>query len=171
MSAASERGVQPVSRRARRSRRGFTLVELVIVLSLSALVLGFAGLTFSDFLKRTSARRAAELFAQDLTVARSYAVRSREPVVIRFYESTLWYEVQTQATATEVAVRRFGASGDVSLSAVDLGTAGDSLVFSARGIADLSGAAGSLGTAIFSSGATSYTVSFNSMGASKIEQS
>ena len=171
MRTAGTRVAQSVSRGARRPRRGFTLIELVIVLALSALVLGFAGLTFSGFLKKTSARRAAELFAQDLTVARSYAVRSREPVVIRFYESTLWYEVETQTTATQVALRRFGASGEVRLSAVDLGIPGDSLVFSARGIADLSGAAGSLGTAIFSSGATSYTVSFNSMGASKIEQS
>ena len=140
-------------------------------LTLSSLVLGFASLTFSGFLHRSAARRAAELFAQDLTAARSYAVRSREPVVIRFYESTLWYEVETQVTATTVARRRFGTNADVDLSAVTLDLAGDSLLFSARGVADLSGAGGALGTATFSSGATSYTVSFNGMGASKIEQS
>ena len=149
-------------------RGGFTLLELTIVLVISSLVLGFAGLTFSGYFQRSSARRAAQLFSQDLTAARSYAVRSREPVVIRFDEVDMWYEVETQTTATEVARRRFGASADIDLSAVALDTAGDSLVFDARGVARLSG--GSLGTATFSSGAITYRVSFNAMGASKIEQ-
>ncbi len=153
-----------------RWRGGFTLLELVVVLTLSGLVLGFAGLTFSGFFQRSSARRAAQLFAQDLTAARSYAVRSREAVVIRFYESSLWYEIATQTTATEVVRRRFGINADIDLSAVTLDITGDSLVFSARGVADLSGASGALGTATFSSGAITYTVSFNGMGASKIDQ-
>jgi prepilin-type N-terminal cleavage/methylation domain-containing protein len=154
-----------------RTPRGFTLIELVIVLALSGIVLGMASLSMSGFFQRSAARRAAEVFAQDVAAARSYAVRSREPVVIRFYESTLWYEVETQATGTEVARRRFGTNADIGLSALDLGLTGDSLVFSVRGIADLSGTGGALGTATFSSGATSYTVSFNGMGASKIERS
>ena len=133
-------------------------------------MLGFAGLTFSGFFQRSSARRAAQLFAQDLTAARSYAVRSREAVVVRFYESSRWYEIETQTSATEVVRRRFGVNADIDLSAVSLDITGDSLVFSARGIADLSGAPGPLGTATFSSGAVTYTVSFNGMGASKIDQ-
>lgn len=151
-----------------RPRGGFTLLELTIVLGISALILGFAGLTFSGYFQRSSARRAAQLFAQDLVAARSYAVRSREAVVIRFDESALWYEVQTQTTATDVARRSFDVNADIDLSAVTLDTTGDSLVFNTRGIAQLSGAA--LGTATFSSGAVRYTVSFNAMGASKIDQ-
>ena len=106
----------------------------------------------------------------DLTAARSYALRSREAVVIRFHESTLWYEVETQTTATEVARRRFGTNADIDLSAVSLDFVGDSLVFSSGGIVDLSPASGALGTATFSSGSITHTVSFNSMGASKIDQ-
>jgi Tfp pilus assembly protein FimT len=143
---------------------------LLIVVSISAVVLTFAGLTFASYLQRSSAFRAAQVFAQDLVAARSFALRSREPVVIRFYEASMWYEVQAQATATEVARRRFGVNADISLSAVTLDIAGDSLVFSTRGIADLSGAGGPLGTATFSSGSVTYTVSFNGMGASKIDQ-
>ena len=90
--------------------------------------------------------------------------------MIRFYEGSLWYEVESQASATEIARRRFGASGDIDLSGVTLDTTGDSLVFSTRGVADMSGAGGALGTATFSSGAVTYTVSFNGMGASKIDQ-
>ena len=142
----------------------------MIVISISALVLSFAGLTFASYLQRSSAFRAAQVFAQDLVAARSFALRSREPVVIRFYETNRWYEVETQGTATDVATRRFGINADISLSAVTLDFTGDSVVFSSRGIADLSGAGGPLGTATFSSGAVTYTVSFNGMGASKIEQ-
>ena len=97
-------------------------------------------------------------------------MRSQEPVVIRFYEETLWYEVESGLTATEIARRRFGGAGDIDLSAVTLELAGDSLVFDLRGIADMTGAGGALGIATFSSGAVTYTVSFNGMGASKIEQ-
>ena len=149
---------------------GFTLIEILIVISISAGVLTIAGLTFSGYSQRNAAYRAAQVFAQDLLAARSYAVRSREAVVIRFFESSRWYHVETQQTASEVVRRRFGTNADIDLSAVTLDLAGDTLVFSARGIADLSGAGGPLGTATFSSGATRYTVSFNGMGASKIDQ-
>lgn len=152
-------------------RRGFTLLEVAVVLVIGGVLLGLTGAALGDFARRNAARRAAEVFAQDLTAARSYAVRSREPVVIRFFESGLWYHVQTQSTGTEIARRRFGGSADIDLSGVDLDMTGDSVVFSARGVADLSGASGPLGEASFSSGPNTYTVSFNGMGASKIEQS
>lgn len=149
---------------------GFTLIELAVVLSVSAIVITMGTLAFSGYFQRDSARRAAQVFAQDLVAARSYAIRSQEPVVIRFYETTRWYEVAAQSTSTEIARRRFGGNADIDLSAVSLDTAGDSLVFDARGLADMSGAGGPLGTATFSSGAVTYTVSFNGMGASKIDQ-
>jgi prepilin-type N-terminal cleavage/methylation domain-containing protein len=151
-------------------RAGFTLIELVVVLAITAIGLTFAGVAFSGYLERVSAERAAQVFAQDLTLARDWAVRSREPVVIRFYETNLWYEVEAQSSATEVARRRFGVNADIDLTAVSLDMSGDSVVFDSRGVADLSGAGGPLGTATFSSGTVSFTVSFNSMGASKIDR-
>ena len=152
-------------------KRGFTLIELTVVVMIGAIVVTLGGLAFSGYIQRNSARRAAQVFAQDLVSARSFAVRSQEPVVIRFYESSLWYEVESQTTTTEIARRRFtGTNADIALSAVTLDMTGDSLVFNARGIVDMSGAGGSLGTATFSSGAVTYTVSFNGMGASKIDQ-
>jgi prepilin-type N-terminal cleavage/methylation domain-containing protein len=151
-------------------RDGFTLFELVVVLTLSAIGLTFATLAFGGYFQRVNAERAAQVFAQDLTLARTMAVRSREAVVIRFLEASLRYGVETQSTATELAARRFGVNADIELTAVGLDMPGDSLVFDLRGIADLSGIVGPLGTATFSSGAVTYTVSFNSMGASKLER-
>lgn len=158
------------TRTERDGSRGFTLIELTVVVMIGSIIITLAGLSFSGYFQRNSARRAAQVFAQDLTAARSFAVRSQEAVVIRFFETGLWYEVESQTTATEIARRRFGTNADISLSGVNLGMAGDSLVFSPRGIVDMSGAGGSLGTASFSSGAVTYTVSFNGMGASKIDQ-
>jgi prepilin-type N-terminal cleavage/methylation domain-containing protein len=151
-------------------RAGFTLIEMIVVLTITAIMLTFASFVFSGYFERVAAERAAQVFAQDLTLARNWAVRSREPVVIRFYESSLWYEVEAQSTSTEVARRRFGVNADIDLSGLSLEVAGDSLVFDSRGVADLSGAGGALGTAAFSSGSVTYTVSFNSMGASKIDR-
>lgn len=152
--------------------RGFTLLELTIVLVLAALTLGFAGLTFSDYFQTSTARHAGQIFARDLSLARSTALRSRETVVVRFDESSRWYQVAVQSSGREIVRRRFGANADIALSGVDLRTAGDSLVVSPRGILDLSGivGSGSLGEARFSSGATEYSVYFNSMGASKVEE-
>ena len=151
-------------------RAGFTLIEMIVVLTITVIMLTFASFVFSGYFERVAAERAAQVFAQDLTLARNWAVRSREPVVIRFYESSLWYEVEAQSTSTEVARRRFGVNADIDLSGLSLDVAGDSLVFDSRGVADLSGAGGPLGTAAFSSGSVTYTVSFNSMGASKIDR-
>jgi type II secretion system protein H len=150
--------------------RGFTLIEVLVVLMIAAIGLTFALLSFGGYFRRVSAERAAQVFAQDLTLARTWAVRSREPVVIRFYEGSLWYQVEARNTATEVAARRFGVNADIDLSAVTLDFPGDSVVFDVRGFADLSGIGASLGTATFSSGPVTYTVSFNSMGASKIDR-
>jgi prepilin-type N-terminal cleavage/methylation domain-containing protein len=151
-------------------RRGFTLLELAIVLTISATLLGFAALTFGSYAQRTSAQRAALVFVRDLALARSTALRSRESVVIRFYEGSRWYQVSTVETDTEVTRRRFGVNADVDLAGIDLRMPGDTLVFGPNGMADLSDASGSLGEAWFSAGAIEYSVLFNSMGAAKVEE-
>lgn len=155
----------------RRHRAGFTVVELLIVLTLTAVMLGMAGLTLGRYVARTTARRAAQVFAQDLAQARMFSVRSREPVVIRFFESTLRYEIATGDGLTQLVSRRFDGQGSFDLSGLALDIDGDSFVFSRRGIADLDGAEGPLGKARFEAGRASYTVSFNSLGASRIESS
>ncbi|MEM7416434.1 MAG: GspH/FimT family pseudopilin [Gemmatimonadota bacterium] len=155
----------------RTARAGFTLIELLIVVTIAAVVITLGTLAFSDYFQRDAARRAAQVFAQDLTAARSFALRSSEPVVIRFYEGSLWYEVVSQSTATEIARRRFGTNADIDLSGVTLDLAGDSLLFDSRGMADMVAWGTTIATATFSSGAITYRVSFNGMGASKIEQS
>ena len=162
----------PGYRRAASGGGGFTLLELLIVLVLASLTLGFAGLTFSGYFQRSSARGAAQVFARDLSLARSAAVRAKERVVIRFYEASRWYQVVAVSSGTELVRRRFGVNADVDLSAIDLMFRGDTLLFDVRGVVDLSNqqVPGPLGQASFEAGATRYTVSFNSLGASKVEE-
>jgi Tfp pilus assembly protein FimT len=135
---------------------------VVIVIGLILIALAISA--FSRANTRMSARRAAQVFARDLALSRSMAVRGREKVTIRFYESAKWYSVTT-STGRTLATRRFGTGRDVNLSALDLATTGDSLVFSTRGVGTLSG---SLGTATFTAGTTTYQVSFNAIGASAV---
>jgi len=153
-------------------RKGFSIVELVIVLVVTSLVLGIAGLTFTDYFDRSSARRAAQVFARDLSFARSSALRSRDRVVIRFDETDRWYEVAMQDGGNALVTRRFGSNADVVLRAIDLRMDGDTVVVDSRGVVDLAGivGTGSLGEARFASGSKEYSVYFNSMGASKVEE-
>ncbi len=139
---------------------------------LASLGLAVAAVTFSGYLQRTSAQRAAQVFARDLTLARTNALRARQPVVIRFYEASRWYSVTLQDSGTELVRRRFGVNGDIPLSAIALSQRGDSLVFSSRGVADLDtgGRTRGLGDATFTSGTVEYLVSFNALGASKVEE-
>jgi len=44
-------------------------------------------------------------------------VRTREPVVILFYENLRWYGVESQTSTVELARRRFGTNADIDLSA------------------------------------------------------
>ena len=170
------RNVPAVRRPGVRGPHDFTLLELTIVLVLAGLTMGFAGLTFSGYFQRSGARRAAQVFARDLSLARSQAIRAREEVVIRFKEGSRWYQVVARdsdtGTETELVRRRFGVNADVELSAINLQFKGDSVVFSARGVADLDGIQGNgaLGEAEFTAGAVEYAVFFNSLGASKVEE-
>lgn len=139
-----------------------------MVLLLFAIMLGFAAETFHGYLERTSAKRAAEIFVQDLNVTRNAALRSRRMAVLAFDEAGLKYLVRLESGDT-VLLRAFGRGAEISLSALDLEISGDTLVFDRRGQADLAGALGPLGRAVFSAGSRSYAVSFNSMGVSRID--
>ena len=146
---------------------GFTLIELLVVIIIMAITLTLVGFTFGRYLERTSAKRAAELFRQDLTAARNTALRSRQIVVMDFDEIGLGYVVRVEAGDT-LFDRAFDPDATVSLSGLDLEMNGDSVAFDRRGIADLSGAPGPLGRAVFTAGSRSYAVSFNSMGSSRV---
>lgn len=144
------------------------MLEMIVVVTLLMLTLAVAAASFSSYQQRTTSRRAAQIFAQDLSLARSAAVRSREAVSVVFDETNRGYRIRTEG-GDELVSRSFERGQDMVLSAVDLQFPGDSLVFDSRGVGDLSGITGTLGKAVFQAGNTSYEVAFNSMGASRVD--
>lgn len=148
-------------------RRGVTLVEILVAMTLALVTLTATLAVFSGYLSRATAQRAAQVFARDLLLARASAVRSREWVVVKFDETALSYTVTT-AAGDQVARRAFSDSSDVELNSIDLRFLGDSVGFDGKGVADLSGAGGPLGLALFAAGGFVYQVSFNGMGASRV---
>jgi prepilin-type N-terminal cleavage/methylation domain-containing protein len=156
-----------MSQRPRRIRSAFTMLEMVLALVIMGVVLSVGAGIFANTRGRISARRAAQIFSQDLLLARTTALRSQEQVTLKATESSRSYTIRT-AGGRVVATRRFTANDHVSVSSLDLATAGDSVVFSTRGVATLSG--GGVGMATFSAGAQSYQVRFNSTGSAKIAE-
>jgi len=149
---------------------GFTLIEVLVVLVVMGITTAVVAVTFNQYLDRSSAKRAAEIFRQDLTAARNAAARSRQSVVMDFDEVNQSYLIRVEAGDT-ITYRFFDEDADISLSSMNLQMAGDTVAFDGRGIADLSGATGTLGKAIFTAGSTTYAVSFNSMGSSRVHES
>lgn len=153
------------ARKRRRTRDGFTILELLIVMTLVAITLAITQQIYDGYQERTATRRAARLFGLDLSLARSAAVQGRRNAVIRFDEAARTYEVRSNRLLTR---RGFDAGSDIPLESIDLEMPGDSVVFDARGMADLGGVPGTLGRAVFRAGGTAFAVSFNALGASRV---
>jgi prepilin-type N-terminal cleavage/methylation domain-containing protein len=151
-----------------KSEGGFTLLELIIVLAIVSITMGVGLVGYRTIQENTAARRAAEVFAMDLTLARSSAVRERRPVAIVFDEANLRYVIRTGAGRV-IRVRDFSPEGEIRLGAISVELTGDSVAFNARGISDLDGAGGSLGRARFEAGGGRYEVEFNALGNSRVE--
>jgi len=150
-----------------RAVSGFTLLEMTITLLIMSLTLTALSVAFANYRTNTSAKRSAEVFAQDLSVGRGYAVRSREVVSVRFDEVGMGY-VLVSASGDSLIVRTFTATSDLRLDAIDLQSTGDSLFFDSQGRIDFSGVGSSLGAALFVSGTMQYAVRFNTLGASRV---
>lgn len=122
-----------MSRLRRGHQRGFTLVELLIGLTIMSVVGLMASTSFRDFRQRTILNRAAQVVAGDAALTRTYAIRERANVSMVADESNQSYQIR-DASGNVLKTRWFDADSDLRLSALDIRTAGDSLTFNARGM-------------------------------------
>ena len=147
---------------------GFTMIEMLVTLILFTITLGLTSVVFSGYQARTAAQRAAQVFQMDLSLARASAIRGREAVIVDFDESAGSYVIRTESGDT-LEERKFERDDDIPLDWLNLQMTGDSVAFDSRGVADLSGSGSALGIAVFAAGGSTYYVSFNVMGASRLD--
>jgi len=117
----------------RNSQGGFTLVELLIGITILSVVGLIANTSFRNFRQRTILNRAAQVVAADAAMARTYAIRDRANVSLVADESTQSYQIR-DASGNVLKTRQFDAESDLPLQALDIVNAGDSLTFNARGM-------------------------------------
>ena len=97
-----------------RSRDGFTLTELLMVLILMGIAGGFAAIQIGKGLAQTRAQRASSMIGTDLKLAHSLAARSRNPMRISIDTAGRVFRVVDHAApATVYGERHFGPAGDV----------------------------------------------------------
>lgn len=140
-----------------------------MVLLVISVTLAIATQSYDRYLERVAAQKAAELFTRDLLLARTSAMRDRQPAALLVYEGSREYVIR-KVTGEVVVRREYGSFSDLSLSALELALPGDSVGFDGRGVAALTGGGGTLGTARFRSGEVTYRVRFNSMGVAEVER-
>lgn len=140
------------------SQGGFTLVELLIVLSIVSLSLLIANNSYIAFRESSTLNRAARVIAADVGLARSYAIRNRTAVALVADEGSASYVVR-DASGTVYLNRAFDVSSEMLLETLDVKLPGDSLVFNSRGMLSL----GSATVEVIRSGG-SRQVEFNAVG-------
>ncbi|MEX2527683.1 MAG: prepilin-type N-terminal cleavage/methylation domain-containing protein [Gemmatimonadota bacterium] len=150
------------------ARQGVTLVELLVVMSIVAITLTLGIQAYSSYSDQNAAQRAGEMFTRDLGVTRSTAVRERQSVSLCLQVDSMRYEIVT-AAGRSVAIRHFGEGSPHRLSGMELNLTGECVIFDRRGLADLTGASGAVGTLELRSNSATSLVTFNAMGVTRVE--
>jgi prepilin-type N-terminal cleavage/methylation domain-containing protein len=122
-----------MARLGRGNQRGFTLVELLIGITIMSVVGLMANTSFRNFRQRTILNRAAQVVAADAALTRTYAIRERTNISLVADEPNQRYEIR-DASGTVLKTRWFDAESDLRLDSLNIVNAGDSLTFNARGM-------------------------------------
>ena len=115
------------------SADGFTMVELLIVITIISILGMITADGFREFRERSSLEQAARLIVADVNMTRSHAIRNRSTVWLVANESARTYEIR-DAGGNVLQARGFDGVSDAGLSALNIIAAGDSLGFNSRGI-------------------------------------
>lgn len=140
------------------SQKGFTLVEMLIVLSIVSLSMLIANSSYIAFRESSTLNRAARVIAADVALARSYAIRNRTGVALVADEASASYVVR-DASGTVYLNRAFDASSEMRLETLDVKLPGDSVSFNSRGMLTLGAATVEVGRS-----GGSRQVDFNAIG-------
>ncbi len=147
-------------------QRGFTLIEVIVVLALMAIVATIGGPRLVAALQRRTTASAADQFVLTHFLARSTALRYGRVAELHIDTAGKRFWIDIDTSANGVGHRAIIANArDVSGDGLTMTSTRALLCFDARGIAVTSGACES-GDAmvIFSNGATADTVATTALG-------
>lgn len=99
----------------RMTTRGYTIIELIIVVVVFGVLLSIALVRLGPALEHARVQRAATVVATDLQYAQMLAVRQREPVAVVVSESLKGYVIRERDTATVHRQRFLGDGSEFRL--------------------------------------------------------
>lgn len=102
----------------RQRRRGYTIIELLIVMVIIGVLAGLAYVKMVPGLQRGRVRSAASLLAGDLQYAQILAARNREPIVFTVDIDSLTYQVTNRSGTQVFRTRNLGPTGEYALDEV-----------------------------------------------------
>lgn len=85
-------------------KRSFTIIELLVVLSIIILVLGISTPYFAKFAQKSKLEAAARDIATALRTARMYAITNRKTYFVRFNTDTEVYNIGYTEGANDILV-------------------------------------------------------------------
>ena len=97
-----------------RNRRGYTVVELVIVIIVLGILGAFTYVRLAPALERGRVRGAASVLAGDLQYAQVLAARLRVPVTVTMDGTAITYQIAARG-GTVYRSRDLGSTGDYGL--------------------------------------------------------
>ena len=112
----------------KRSKSGFTLIELIVVIAIMALVIPLVGNSMRKLLSQTQVREAQTQLVADLTKAKTAAIRFSSPVTISFTENSYTMTQENPFSQQTVMVRN-GAQLSFYQSNGSFGTTTDDIEF------------------------------------------
>lgn len=121
----------------RRSAAGYTLLEMVVVITLVGILTGIAYVRLGPALTEAKVRSAASLIATDLQQAQMLAVRLRQPVVLDVNGGAFRYTLRNRAADTVYVDRRFGPGTEYTVD--ELSASPTAIEFFPNGIAGANG--------------------------------
>ena len=103
-----------------RSVRGFTLVEIMLVLALLGIISALGIWKMVPALEHEKVRGAAGILIADLQYAQAMSARQREPVVVIVNQSLKMYMVRDRSGTTVYRERFMGEDSDYDLDKLQI---------------------------------------------------
>ena len=118
-----KRSCRPIADSRIACQRGYTLVESAIVIVIFGLLTAATMPKVSPTVTRVSARRAANVVAQDLEQSFTLAQRQQKPVVLTAVPSQNGYAITDRASGTAFSSRSFAFGNGLALDSVQVNPA------------------------------------------------